>query len=136
MISFFFIKNPLAWLDQGNSKILVLGGQSVMCRLLDYKPFNGCGFDGFLYILPDLLGPSYFDTILNRLEQIDYAIKLPDYPNLSVVKKDTSNLVYKTIEIYLDKNFDMVKAVPPKNSYPYDYKNGAYIFKRKTNIQL
>jgi len=116
-------------ITEKDATVLTLGGQSIVGRIVKYKPFMGCWIDGFLYRIPELYGYSYIDTIKKNLENVNIAYSLPDYPNL----EDTTNIIYKHIEKYLDNNFEVVNVISTNNSYPYNkiYKKGAIIYRRK-----
>jgi hypothetical protein len=119
-------------MDKKGDIVLVLGGQSIVARLVGYKPFMGCWADGFLYVLPKLYGSDFTDRIYDNLKNVNVAYTLPDYPNLACLGEDISNVIYQKIESMLAKDFEIVVEIPPDNSYPYNYKKGAIIYKRKT----
>ena len=114
-----------------NEVVLVLGGQSLVGRAVGYKPFMGYLSDVLLFSSSKLSDTNFNQKLIEQLNSVNIAYKLPDYPNLQILGLDSSNLSFQILEERLKQEFTIIKVVNGQNSYPYNFNNGAIIYKRK-----
>ncbi len=122
------LKNTI---DKETDTVLILGGYTLVGRLVNYKPFMGHLGDGALYGLPKLFGTPYINNIYEGLKAVNVVYKTPDYPNLFWIGEDEDNVIYKYIENYLASHFEIAYTINPINCYPHNYQKGVIIYKRK-----
>jgi hypothetical protein len=116
---------------ENNNRIMVLGGQSIVGRIAEYKPFMGHFSDVTLFSQAKFEKKKFEDLLKIKIKEIDIIYKLPDYPNLEFVGEDSTNSTFILIENELNDNFYLKTIIKPINSHPYDYKKGAEIYIRK-----
>jgi len=113
------------------SDVIILGGQSTVLRNTNYKSFLGLSGIGPNPVLHKIFGHEYLSLVTEELEHVDLAIKLPDFPSLEFFDGDSTNMGLKTIVNYINNYFEPSEVITPQYSFPYNYKNGAIIYKRR-----
>ena len=106
--------------------VLVLGAYPVVARLAGYKPFGGYLTDVYLFSPSKIYGEEHLKSLSEKINKVDIAYKLPDYPNLDWIKETNSNAVYLYIEEYVKNNFKAVEII--KEEYAPDQE--VIIYKR------
>jgi hypothetical protein len=114
-----------------NEVVLVLGGQSIVGRVVGYKPFMGYLSDVLLFSSSKLSNSNFDKELIENISSVNIIYKLPDYPNLRILGLDSSNSSFKIIEYKLTRDFEIIKKINGKNSYPYNFNTSAIIYKRK-----
>jgi hypothetical protein len=116
---------------ENNNNVMVLGGQSIVGRMVKYKPFMGHFSDITLFSQAKFEKEKFEDSLKTEIKEIKIIYKLPDYPNLDFVGEDSTNTTFILIEKEIKNNFYLKSSIKPMNSYPYDFKKGAEIYIRK-----
>ena len=113
------------------SDVIIIGPHSLVLRNTNYNTFLGLSSIGPNSRLHQNFSHEYFRLLTEELEYVDLVIKQPDSPSPEFFGEDSTDMALKTIVNYINIYFEPSEIITPQYSFPYNYKNGAIIYKRR-----